>query len=259
MQKTGYPSTQYPRREVPSLFQKLSAKIKILYGPRFLRLAAVLLGCIALLALALLFPDDRLRLRGDMLWNAFLAFLPLLFAALLYRRVRLGLRGVPSICLGLLWLLFFPNAPYMLTDLIHLDHYTYWANGHFVPSLLAWLGLAHITLAVATGCLCGFLSLYLLHSLVRLGGNAKGWLFCGSAALLAGVGIYVGRFLRFNSWDLFHNPFGVLASLFALPWWHTLLLCLLFGGILFGGYCLFYACYDVPAEHITNQAKPPDV
>lgn len=222
-----------------------------MYSPRLLRLLALLCAFIALLALALAVPRGVLYLQADLLWNVFLAALPLVFALMLHRRRALGRRGPLSGLLWALWLAFFPNAPYMVTDFIHLDHYRYYGEGRFIPSISAWLGLAHLTLAVATGCVCGFLSLYLVQQLAAGRGGAarphRGWALCAGACLLAGAGIYIGRFLRFNSWDLLHRPLALLAELAARPAWHTLALCLLFAAFTFGGHLLFYCCWHRPA------------
>src|SRR6185436_9690308 len=103
------------------------------------------------------------------------------------------------------WLIFFPNAPYIFTDLTHLMSRH---SGHF------WVDLVLILLFAWTGFLLGFLSLYLMQSLVarRLGG-AAGWVFIAVVAGLSGFGIYVGRFLRWNSWDVLLNPVGLFRDL----------------------------------------------
>jgi len=222
-----------------------------------LRLVCALLCSIVLLASALFFLSVGLVLQVGMLWNVFLAVLPLVFALLLYYRWQLRLRGPLDVLLGLAWLAFFPNAPYMVTDLIHLNNYTYRGPaGGFIPSMRSWLGLGHLCLVVAIGCLCGFLSLYLLHTMIRRPGHSHsrlfdvgGWLFCAGASMLAGIGVYIGRFLRFNTWDLLHRPSELLTVLSELPKQNTLLMCVLLGAMTFGGYVLFYASHDSAEEH----------
>jgi uncharacterized membrane protein len=73
------------------------------------------------------------------------------------------------------------------------------------------MDLVLILLFALTGLALGFLSLYLMQSLVarRLGWTA-GWLFVAGTAALSGVGIYLGRFLRWNSWDVLLNPLELL-------------------------------------------------
>jgi uncharacterized membrane protein len=138
-------------------------------------------------------------LYGLLIWNLFLAWLPLVFALL----ARDTLRSQPDrtwrfFGLAVLWLLFFPNAPYIFTDLIHL-----WTSFrlHF------WIDLTLILLCALTGLVLGFVSLYLMQSIVvRRFGRMAGWLFVVLATGLCSFGIYLGRFLRFNSWDVFLQP-----------------------------------------------------
>ena len=134
-----------------------------------------------------------------LLWNLFLAWLPLIFAFLAFDEYRDGAgRNWRFLGLGLSWLLFFPNAPYIFTDLIHLRMRFY---QHF------WVDLTVILLCALTGLVLGFVSLYLMQSLVaRRFGRPAGWLFIAAVAGLSGFGIYLGRILRFNSWDVLFKP-----------------------------------------------------
>lgn len=82
------------------------------------------------------------------------------------------------------WLLFFPNAPYIVTDFVHLD-------GHGPGSF--WLDAAMIGACAATGVMLGFVSLALIHAVVqRLAGAVSAWAFAAFALVLGGVGIYLG-------------------------------------------------------------------
>ena len=135
-----------------------------------------------------------------LVWNLFLAWLPLLFALLAcdeHRLARRSWRWRFAAFAGA-WLLFFPNAPYIFTDVIHLTNHYY---SHF------WVDLVLILSCALTGFVVGFLSLYLMHNLVaRLMGRFMSWLFITAVAALTGFGIYLGRFLRFNSWDILVQP-----------------------------------------------------
>jgi len=136
---------------------------------------------------------------GLLVWNLFLAWLPLLFALLARDTMRLqpqrpwrfyGLAG--------LWLLFFPNAPYIFTDLVHL-----WTSFH----LQFWIDLTLILLCALTGLVLGFVSLYLMQSVVaQRFGRVMSWWFVVLATGLCSFGIYLGRFLRLNSWDVLLRP-----------------------------------------------------
>lgn len=140
-------------------------------------------------------------------WNLFLAWVPLVVALLAYDRYRRGtplLRLVPA--LGL-WLLFLPNAPYIVTDFVHLSATSrapLWFDG-IELSAFSW-----------TGLLLGFVSLYLVHAVVRHRfGAAAGWLGVLPVLALVSAGVYLGRVKRWNSWDLLTQPGTKLAELHA--------------------------------------------
>lgn len=147
-----------------------------------------------------------------LIWNLFLAWLPLLAALPLPALRRFPLLAVP---LGIGWLLFLPNAPYLLTDLLHLGR---WGDVPF------WYDLLLLLVFAVTGLLLGFVSLKIVHALVaQLLGRVSGWLFAISALSLSSLGVYIGRFLRWNSWDALLNPQHIIADLLALlqqPWLH---------------------------------------
>jgi uncharacterized membrane protein len=137
-----------------------------------------------------------------LVWNLFLAWLPFLFALVVvgFRRnqVMLGM-------FGLLWLLFFPNTSYLVTDLIHLHH------TDIIP---VWYDAFMLFAFALTGLMLGLLSLYFVHAVVRsYAGTAVGWLFVLAVTVLGGVGVYIGRFMRWNSWDVFTNPLSLANDL----------------------------------------------
>src|SRR5579859_1051914 len=127
-------------------------------------------------------------------WNLFLAWLPLAFALMACDAFQSGTsRNWRFWGYASAWLLFFPNAPYIFTDIIHL---TARGFGHF------WIDLVLVLLCAMTGLVLGFVSLFLMQSVVRRRlGQAASWMFIAIVAGLSGFGIYLGRFLRFNSWD----------------------------------------------------------
>jgi uncharacterized membrane protein len=140
-------------------------------------------------------------------WNLFLAWLPMIGALIAYNLgKRYGRRAWPLILpfLGL-WLLFFPNAPYILTDFIHLGP----SGG--VP---LWYDLILVITYALTGVFLGLVSLYLVQSLVhRAFGAATSWIFTLGVLALTGFGVYLGRFPRWNSWDLLTDPTVLLADI----------------------------------------------
>jgi uncharacterized membrane protein len=134
-----------------------------------------------------------------LVWNLFLAWIPLGMAYFVSfaKKRRYVLITVPLA--AALWLLFLPNAPYILTDLQHLRH----PYGG-VP---IWFDMLLINWFAWTGLLLGIFSLFLMHDIVRrMIGRWAGWFFVLSVSLLSGLGIYLGRFLRWNSWDLILRP-----------------------------------------------------
>jgi len=195
-----------------------------------------------------------------LVWNLFLAWLPLLFALLAYNRYQ-GASG-PSwgfLGLGGAWLLFFPNAPYIFTDLIHL-------NTRYLPHF--WVDLVLILLCAVTGLVLGFLSLYLMQSVVeRMLGRAAGWVFIAAVAVLSGFGIYVGRFMRFNSWDVLLKPRQVyhgIGNWAADPFANSTALAfpVLFGAFLFLTYLMLYALTHLrpaPAMTLPQQVEQPSL
>jgi len=170
-------------------------------------------------------------------WNLFLAWVPYLFslwATRLDRRWpgRWWLLLIP----GALWLAFFPNAPYILTDFWHLS---------YRPPVPVWFDIGLLSLFALTGLFLGILSLRAMQRLVEQTlGRLVGWGFVLVSLGLCGLGIYLGRFLRWNSWDLVLNPHGVLADVavrLANPLDHaqTYGVTLLFGAILLVCYLTF--------------------
>lgn len=218
---------------------------------------ASMLSC-ALLAMRILLAGQFRQLY--LVWNLFLAWMPLLFAlAAVFLAHARPQRRWWFLSATIAWLLFFPNAPYILTDLVHLGPK---AHGRYWPDLVLILIFAW------TGLLVGFVSLFLMHRLwARRHGWILGWCFAGAAALLGGFGIYVGRFLRWNSWDVVFAPHILLAE----GWqWLALvpsdpkgvLLPLLFGTMLLVGYVSLYSLTHLQArrtEDSTPQVSPPDM
>lgn len=168
-----------------------------------------------------------------MVWNLFLAWLPLLFAALAWRWWEKRPFSLP---LSLLWLLFFPNAPYILTDFVHLRQ-----RGD-VP---IWFDFVLLLVFALAGLYVGLLSLEWLHRLVeRENGRFLGWLFVLTTLSLSSFGVYMGRFWRWNSWDMLLRPTAVLTHLAQTltdpaPAQHTAAITLLLTLILIMSYAFF--------------------
>lgn len=142
-------------------------------------------------------------------WNLFLAWVPYfcsLWAASWYRLYprRWWMLLLP----GALWLVFFPNAPYIVTDFYHLEKR---------PPIPLWYDIGLIATFAWTGCFLAIVSLRTMQSVVRAHANGvASWVFVAIALGLSGVGVYLGRFERWNSWDLLLHPDKVLRDL-AVP------------------------------------------
>lgn len=139
--------------------------------------------------------------------NLVLACVPLFLSTVLRLAAHWRLHWTILFVLLSLWLLFLPNAPYMLTDILHLTRASH------AP---AWYDLALLLSCAGTALLVGYLSLIDVQMiLARSFGSAVGWIFATLSLGLSGFAIYLGRFLRWNSWDVLIDPkrlFGLLGA-----------------------------------------------
>ncbi len=135
-------------------------------------------------------------------WNLVLAWIPFVLAVAIWAGYRRGASRWVLLGLGAAWLLFLPNAPYIVTDFVHLD------SGEPVP---LWFDSLAIGSAAATGLLLGFASVYLIEAVLeRVFGRRATWPFSLGVLTLSSVGIYLGRFQRLNSWDAVRHPHELL-------------------------------------------------
>jgi len=132
--------------------------------------------------------------------NLFLAWIPLFFAVPAY--VISWSRKLIYLVAPLfmfVWLIFFPNAPYMLTEFQHLRLNAATAPLWFDVLMLIWFAWI--------GLLLGIFSLYLMQDIVAKAFHPViGWVFALAVTIMSSVGIYLGRFLRWNSWDILQDP-----------------------------------------------------
>jgi uncharacterized membrane protein len=135
-------------------------------------------------------------------WNLFLAWMPFLFARLAqtFHQKQWLLWAF-----GGLWLLFFPNAAYLITDMLHLQS---------IDPVPLWYDMLMLFSFILTGLFLGFVSLRLMQSLVlQRFGAVISWLFVVATLVLSSFGVYIGRFLRWNSWDVFLQPVHLLTDI----------------------------------------------
>jgi uncharacterized membrane protein len=180
-----------------------SNQIKIFFRISRATLSLALLSALCCLLLIIRAVQTE-QIRGlFLLWNLFLAWMPLFFA-LFARRLSSSLIVTKSkqlfvlVNLGL-WLLFFPNAPYLITDLIHLGEY---------ERQILWFDTVCFFIAALAGICTGLYSLHLAHQVLnQFINNVFAWIVISASIVLSGFGLYLGRYARFNSWDLFTHPF----------------------------------------------------
>jgi uncharacterized membrane protein len=143
---------------------------------------------------------------SNLLWNLFLAWMPYIFSVLAFSAYRINSkRWWLIILLGTLWMVFFPNAPYIVTDFYHLEPR---------PPIPLWFDISLIALFAFTGCFLAIASLRSIHIIIeRSLGKILGWIFSLFALCLASLGVYLGRFGRYNSWDILLQPKPVLKEI----------------------------------------------
>jgi uncharacterized membrane protein len=169
-----------------------------------------LLG-IAFFAVRALWSDSFLH--KFLMWNLFLAWIPyccaLWMASLYGRRASAWFYILPL----LIWLLFFPNAAYLVTDLYNLQH---------MPPVPFWYDIGFFATLAWTGLLLAVASLQIVQRMVKQSfGAFWSWIVVLSVVGLNGVGIYLGRFLRWNSWDMVTEPRAVLQDAL-MPFLHPI-------------------------------------
>lgn len=164
-----------------------------------LYLAFLSMICCGLLILRVEYTGSRYY--TFMIWNLFLSSIPWMISTAL-RTMPLLRKSRLLICLFFcVWLLFFPNAPYILTDLFHLSN----KNGAPI-----WYDLLMLLTFALTGLLFGFMSLWDIEVLMTMVINKTAVEILMSLLLfVCAFGIYLGRYLRWNSWDIISSPLGL--------------------------------------------------
>jgi len=175
---------------------------------------------------------------GALIWNLFLAWIPFALALAVYDGFRRGAARFPLVAGGVLWLIFFPNAPYIVTDIKHIRT---WSG---VP---IWGDAILVGAAASVGLALGFVSLYLMQAVARrLVGALNAWLFAFAVLALSSLGVYLGRYLRWNSWDLIVQPERVLGDVWTgianpLAYPHAVAVTVVFTVFLAATYLAFYS------------------
>jgi uncharacterized membrane protein len=224
---------------------------------RLLPFVALLGWCTVLLSLRM--ERSNSPSYAFLVWNLFLAAVPfgaaLVLEALDKLRhggqailpVRTGRIAGPPLewCCLTVWLLFLPNAPYIVTDLVHLRQRS---------GIPLWYDILLLISSAGTGLLLGYASVMIVQRIItRRYGAVRGWIVAVSALMLSAFGVYLGRFLRFNSWDVISDPLPVFAEIasrlmnpFDYP--RTFAVTALFGVALTLGYVALHAVAEMVRE-----------
>ncbi|SFU64339.1 Uncharacterized membrane protein [Pustulibacterium marinum] len=201
--------------------------VKRILNPIHLVIGAT--GAIAFLLLLIRVKQSQSVFLLFLIWNLFLAYVPLIISNVI-TYFKLKKFSLPMSLIG--WLLFLPNAPYIITDFIHLHK----------SSTFFWLDAFSIGFFALSGFLAGIFSLiqiqyYLQAYLSKRFINIITWII----SFASGFGIYLGRFLRWNSWDILQHPLALIKDILRIiiqPHTHQLAWGVTVG---FGG--LFIFCY----------------
>ena len=162
-------------------------------------------------ALSVILLYFRIQWSGSLMfvfltWNLFLAWIPFLLAFALSEMNNNGTSRIKKLAVFSGWLLFFPNSPYILTDLFHL---------RLRSEIPIWFDLVLILSFAWNGLLLGYSSLMEIQKVLRTRlsvGIVN--LFIAGLLVLCSFGIYLGRYPRYNSWDIITNPIRLFSDIF---------------------------------------------
>lgn len=140
-----------------------------------------------------------------LLWNLFLAFVPYAVGYWVSRNTWIIKNKLKLATVLGIWLLFIPNSFYILTDLFHLDH---------IASAPKWLDLLLLLSFACNGLLFGIISLRKIEIILeRIRGKRVSLFIVFLVMWLNAFGIYIGRYLRYNSWDIIVQPFSLFSEM----------------------------------------------
>ena len=178
------------------MIRELSAKQQLVLA----LLGSSLVGVLLFVYVAI---QNHSMVYDYLLWNLFLAWLPFIIVGRLVYILKYKLwSSWEAIILSLLWLVFLPNSFYMITDFIHLET---------IPTNNVIYYAITFSSIIYTAVVLGLISLYLVHMELNKRFN-KRWsaILVGAILASSSAAIYIGRDLRWNSWDILTNPGGII-------------------------------------------------
>ena len=180
-------------------------------------------------------------------WNLFLSWIPLIVAFIVDLTVKRFHNWYVWVGLwSVVWVLFFPNAPYMITDLVHLSV--------DMGSDLTWHDMIMLFFYAEVSLFNGLVSVYWMHrSWQKTYSKLIGNILLLVSFPLAGFGIYLGRIRRWNSWDILHNPNELVNAIWQSLTDRTALILSLEIGVLLGMlYLVLWALLRFRIRHIND-------
>ncbi len=197
-----------------------------------------------LIAARIIYSGNSLYLF--LVWNLFLAWIPYVIS-LYFKRKEKQTKPIQAL-LFICWLLFFPNALYIVTDIIHVKE---------TEAAPVWFDAILLFLASFTGIALAFASIKNIENLLHFYFHKK---FINTIIILllftGSFGVYLGRFQRWNSWDIVHNPLMLAADIahrFTSPFAHSKTWGVTF--LLTGLYAICW--FFIKAFPIANNVKQP--
>lgn len=177
-----------------------------------------------------------------LIWNVFLATIP--YAITIYLTTKPKLSKFKLGFWFVVWLAFLPNAPYIVTDLIHI---------RIGNTNLLWLDVLLILSFALSGLLLFYLSIIDMQLIISKNVKRIGIKLATTVVLfLCGFGVYLGRFLRYNTWEIISEPHYLFLDIIGIiiePFQHfeAWLFTFSFGGFLCIGFWMFKTIYDFPS------------
>lgn len=173
----------------------------ILFNSELDRILTLSMGFSVVLVMARIAYTGKLTFIW-LIWNLVLAWIPYVITSWLQQRPAIQANRLKFAAVSLVWLLFIPNSFYILTDLFHLGKF------NNVPN---WFDLTLIISFAWNGLLLGILSVRQMEKIMQPHLRGKHELFFIYPLMwLNALGVYIGRYPRFNSWDILTNPFKLI-------------------------------------------------